>query len=289
MPSGRILVGVPIVRTARSAQLEGLFDVPPTERSEQVWDATLPIEDRDWSIGLIVGPSGSGKSTLAREMFGQYLPAPAEWSSDKSVVDGFPPEMGIKEITALLSSVGFSSPPAWLRPFHVLSTGEQFRVGVARALAETREMTVIDEFTSVVDRTVAQIGSAAVAKTVRRSGKRLIAVTCHYDVEDWLQPDWVYQPHINRFQWRELQHRPVIDLRIERCPVEAWAMFRQHHYLSADLNRVARCFVALWRGTPVAFASVLPAMGFHNRWREHRTVCLQTSRASESARQSRPW
>ena len=59
----------------------------------------------------------------------------------------------------------------WLRPFHVLSNGEQFRATIARALAESakgRELVVIDEFTSVVDRTVAQIGSAAIAKTIRR-------------------------------------------------------------------------------------------------------------------------
>lgn len=273
MPSGHIVVNVPIVRTSRTAQLEGLFDVPPSERSEHVWDVSLPIEDRPWAIGLIVGPSGSGKSTVARELFGEYLSAPVEWPHDKSVVDGFP-EMSIKEITALLSAVGFSSPPAWLRPFRVLSTGEQFRVSVARALAEADELTVIDEFTSVVDRTVAQIGSAAVAKTVRHGGKRLIAVTCHSDVEDWLQPDWVFQPHINRFQWRELQRRPAIDLRIERCPVDAWAMFRQHHYLSAALHRSARCFVAFWRRIPVAFTAVLPMTGFAGRWREHRTVCL---------------
>ncbi len=80
--------------------------------------------------------------------------------------------MAIKEITALLSSVGFSSPLAWLRPFEGLSIGERFRVTMARALAETRDLTVIDELTSVVDRTVAQIGSAAIAKTVRRRQPR---------------------------------------------------------------------------------------------------------------------
>jgi len=274
MPSGRILKTTPIIRTARVLQLEGLFDVPPAERSEQTWDASLPIEERPWSIGLIVGPSGSGKSTVARELFGEHLCHGFDWPSDQSVVDAFPTGMSIKDITTVLSSVGFSSPPAWLRPYRVLSTGEQFRVTVARALAESADMVVLDEFTSVVDRTVAQIGSAAVAKTVRRSGKRLIAVTCHYDVEEWLQPDWVYQPHLARFQWRELQRRPAIDLVISRCGAEAWTMFRQHHYLSAGLNRCARCFLATWRSVPVAFTAVLPTMGFKNRWREHRTVCL---------------
>lgn len=190
MPSAFIIRQTLIKRTARVMQLEGLFEIPPTQRSEVVWNVSLPLEQRDWNIGLIVGASGSGKTTVARELFGADIVNGYDWPADKSVVDGFPAELSIKEITALLSSVGFSTPPAWLRPFHVLSNGEQFRVTVARGLAEGRTLTVIDEFTSVVDRTVAQIGSAAVQKTVRRRKQKLIAVSCHYDILDWLQPDW---------------------------------------------------------------------------------------------------
>src|SRR5204863_2808518 len=101
----------------------------------------------------------------------------------RSVLDGFPVDVPIKELIELLSSVGFSSPPAWLRPYHVLSTGQQFRVTLAwlLAAAPSDRLVVCDEYTSVVDRTVAQIGSAAVAKTVRRRGQRFVAVTCHED------------------------------------------------------------------------------------------------------------
>src|SRR5207247_1429153 len=108
--------------------------------------------------------------------------------------------------------VGFSSPPAWLRPFHVLSTGEQFRASLARLLAYAPELVVMDEYTSVVDRTVAQIGSADLAKTVRSRGQRFVAVTCHEDVEAWLQPDWVYRAATTTFAWRCLQRRPAISL-----------------------------------------------------------------------------
>src|ERR1700684_4066039 len=187
-----------IARSARVLQLEGLFDVPPSQQSESTWDIQLPIEGFDWQIGLIVGPSGSGKSTLAREAFSDvpFISANTgfEWPDDKAVVDGFPTELSIKEVTGALSSVGFSSPPAWLRPFRCLSTGEQFRATLARALCDPAPMVVVDEFTSVVDRTVAQIGSAAVAKAIRRiPGKRVVCVTCHYDVEEWLCPDLTLQ------------------------------------------------------------------------------------------------
>jgi ABC-type ATPase with predicted acetyltransferase domain len=132
--------------------------------------------------------------------------------------------LSTKDITGYLSSVGFSSPPSWLRPFRVLSNGEQFRATLARALADERELVVIDEFTSVVDRTVAQIGSAALSKAIRRKDKKFIAVSVHYDILDWLEPDWVYQPHTGEYYTgRYLHQRPEIKLEVKRVHHTAWA------------------------------------------------------------------
>src|SRR5208282_3042954 len=117
MPVAHLVKSVAVQRTARVLQLEGLFEMPPTQRSEQAWDVNLPIEDMGWNLGLIVGPSGSGKSTVARALFGACLVTGYDWPADRSVLDGFPAGMSIKEIAGLLSSVGFSSPPSWLRPF----------------------------------------------------------------------------------------------------------------------------------------------------------------------------
>jgi Acetyltransferase (GNAT) family len=298
MPSVDCLRSVPIERTSRVKQLEGLFDVPPALRSERRWRVSLPIEEREWNVGLILGPSGCGKSTVARECFGER-PEPS-WPSDRAIVDAFPATLGIKEIVAILSSVGFSSPPAWLRPYHALSTGEQFRVRIARALTESATgrlsgpaacasqssdatradalavpVTVVDEFTSVVDRTVARIGSAAIARTVRATGRKFVAVTCHYDVVDWLDPDWIYDPSADEFTWRSLRGRPRITLEIARVHRSAWRIFKQHHYLSAELNPSAQCFVALVEGRPAAFVAVISGPGPRGgHFREHRLVCL---------------
>ena len=275
MPISDLVRTVDIERSPRVLQLEGLFEIPPAAKSETRWKVSLPVEDRDWSIGLIVGPSGSGKSTVARELFGEHIVAGHEWSPTAAVVDGFPKEMSIKEITGLLSSVGFSSPPAWLRPFAMLSNGEQFRVTLARALAESKGTVAVDEFTSVVDRTVAQIGSAAVAKAVRRRKTKFVAISCHYDVEKWLDPDWVYEPAVDSFRWRALQGRPAVDLEIGRVRKQAWVYFKRHHYLNSTLARGARCFGAWYQGRLVAFASVIPfPHAVRPGWREHRTVCL---------------
>lgn len=277
MPSADIVKSVPVLRTPRVAQLEGMFDLLPLERSEERWHVDLALPD-EWNIGLIVGPSGSGKTTVARELFGDYMrESDWEWPTDKSILDAFPPGMGIKEIVNLLCSVGFSSPPSWLRPYRVLSTGEQFRVNVARALAEMGDVAVIDEFTSVVDRTVAKIASAAISKAVRRRGQRLVAVSCHYDIIDWLEPDWVYEPHTNELKRGRLRRRPPIELQVKRVHPDAWHLFAKHHYLSGELNKGARCFVAFWSEEPVAFSAWLnhPLSNSGGMvMREHRTVCL---------------
>lgn len=256
MQSYRYVRSCPIVETPRTLQLSGMFDVPPAKLSTQEWafDFDLPAE---WNVGVIVGPSGAGKSTAAREIFRTALVDGWPWPADRSLVDGFPAGMPIKDIVGLLSSVGFSSPPAWLRPYHVLSNGEKFRVDMARTLAEMPDLAVVDEFTSVVDRTVAQVGSAAIAKAVRRRGQQFVAVTCHYDVIDWLDPDWVFQPHTGSLDRRLLQGRPTLDLSIFKTTHSAWHLFKSHHYLSAEIHRAAHCFVAVYKGEPIAFNSYL--------------------------------
>ena len=246
-------------RSPRVKQLEMLFDAPAGEKLSRTWKAHLPLDDQAWNIGLIVGPSGAGKTTVARHLFGELLQTPV-WD-DGPLVDGFP-EMGIKEITGLLSSVGLGSIPAWLRPYETLSTGERFRADVARTLAEHPDLAVVDEWTSTVDRQVAKVTSAAAAKTVRRSGQRLVAVTCHYDIIDWLQPDWVYEPHAETFAWRSVQPRPAVDVEVREISHSAWKVFRHHHYLSANLTPGSTCYGGFVDGECVAFAAVA---GFPHR------------------------
>jgi GNAT superfamily N-acetyltransferase len=270
-----ITVESPLVESPRIAQICGMFDLATHKTSRLQWTVSLPLDERPWNIGLITGPSGCGKSTIARRFWPDHLHRQFSWPKDAALLDGFPAALSIKDITTLLSAVGFSSPPAWLRPFHVLSTGQQFRVELARLLAESPDLAVMDEYSSVVDRTVAQIGSAALAKTIRQRGQRFIAVTCHEDIEEWLNPDWVYRPAENAFTWRCLRRRPTLSLALVRCAASAWRLFAAHHYLSAALNLSAVCFLASWNEQPVAFSAWLPFVGAGPpARREHRTVTL---------------
>ena len=268
-------------------QVAGLFDLPPaaTSRVELAVEVPgIPPDDDgwgDWRVGAIVGPSGSGKTSVARHVYGKAFTEShatgKRWPKDKAVVQCFGKGVQMADITATLSAVGFSSPPAWIRPYHVLSNGEQFRCDLARSLLAPADVVAFDEFTSVVDRQVGQFASAAVAKAVRKRRvgvERFVAVTCHYDVLVWLQPDWVLDMATCQLARGHLQ-RPDIRLTLHRLPNESdkdrqpgaitgremWRRFHRHHYLSADLHQLARCYVACWDDEPIAFCATLTNVG----------------------------
>jgi GNAT superfamily N-acetyltransferase len=267
----------PVRTSGRLLQMAGMFDLPIEDKTRLEINAYLPIEDQPWHVGLIVGPSGSGKSSIARHLWPTQLTEHHTWPPDAALLDGFSADMSTNDVVGLLTAVGLGSPPAWVRPYRTLSGGEAFRADVARSLAEAHDdLVVIDEFTSVVDRQVARVASHAIQKTVRRSDRQLIAVTCHYDITDWLQPDWTYDVSTAEFSWRSVQPHPQLDLEIYPVDRSAWPMFRRHHYLSADIHRAAQCFGA-WIGNQlVAFAAIrhFPHAHTRNIKMGHRLVVL---------------
>jgi len=283
----QISVSCPVYDSFRVQQVAGLFDVALEEKATTSFELELPELEDTWRIGLIVGPSGSGKSTVARKLFGDCYYEPPRWDTEKAVVDGFPEGTSIKEVTGLLTAVGFGSPPSWIKPHHVLSGGERFRCDLARALAElnqkattdaeraSQETVVFDEFTSVVDRTVAKVASAAVAKAIRgdKVCGKLVAVTCHYDIAEWLEPDWTLDMATGLLERRRLR-RPSVRLEIFRCRYEAWRLFKRHHYMSAKLPLGAVCYLATWNGEPVGFCAIASMIGMRGRRRISRLVIL---------------
>jgi len=269
------VIGTAIRDSARVQLIGGMFDLGVPKTAEATFEAQIPDMKQDWRIGAIVGPSGSGKTSLARAAFGKSLSGDRPWPARKAIVDCFG-KIEVRKITAMLTAVGFSSPPAWIRPFATLSNGEQFRANLARALLTGGDLVVYDEFTSVVDRQVARIGSMAVAKSLRKQiiACRFVAVCCHYDILPWLQPDWTLDCSDYTLSRRRLR-RPQIKLEISRCLPEAWSLFKRHHYLSAEMcTRAARCFLAIVAGTPVGFASIMPCPGLAGASRVSRIVVL---------------
>lgn len=179
-----------VLITDRVQEIISDFDIK-LEHSNECFAGNIDIEKQKWNIGLIVGGSGTGKTTIAKEIFGDKYIKYFEYTA-KSVIDDMPEKCSTKEIELAFTSVGFSSPPSWLKPYNVLSTGEKMRVDLARAILSENEMIVFDEFTSVVDREVAKTCSIAIQKEIRHRKAKFVAISCHKDIIDYLNPDWVY-------------------------------------------------------------------------------------------------
>ena len=257
-------------KSFRVAQLYDQFDLHEDQFDEHFTGDIEPPQD--WNIGVVVGKSGTGKTTIARELFGEYF---AEFKySAPCVVDDFDKSIPSDQLFGTLSSVGFSSPPSWLKPYDVLSNGEKMRVDLARAILQDQEIIIFDEYTSVVDREVAQIGSLALQRSVRRSKKKFIAVTCHYDVIPWLEPDWVFSTD-GMLMTRGSVRRPKINLEVREIK-GLWPMFRRYHYLSHDIHSAAREYVAFLNEQPVAFCAVIhfPHNVIRHMKKIHRIVVL---------------
>lgn len=230
----------------------------------------------EWNIGVIYGGSGTGKTTLLKE-FGKL--SSCKFDEQKPLISNFD-WLEPKEATFLLSAMGLASVPTWLRPFNLLSNGEQYRAELAYKVASAKENEVIliDEFTSVVDRDVAKAMSNALQKYIRRNNKKIILASCHFDIMEWLLPDWTYSPLKGRVEKHDLarRSRPKIELQIFRCRYETWNIFKQYHYLTEDLSKSSKCFLTIWNDKPVAFNAVLPLPSgtLKNAFRMSRTVVL---------------
>ena len=242
----------------RAARCKSLFNVESGCNFDL--EADLPIDDDQWSIGLVVGSSGSGKTSIGKKIFGEEcFFDPNDWPVDQPIIDAIGGELPFDDVTKALAGVGLGSVPAWLRPFPVLSNGEKFRANLARVICEAPDKVVIDEFTSVVDRQIAQVGAYAFSKNWKRTkGKKCVLLSCHYDIIDWLEPDWVYDIATGKYQGRGLWRRPNIELEVYQTNWKFWNSFKPHHYLKAGPMPASKVYLGVIDGVPVVHLGVAP-------------------------------
>jgi GNAT superfamily N-acetyltransferase len=253
----------PHYKSYRAARTQSLFNAETGQAFDL--DADLNIDDDGWQLGVVVGPSGSGKTSIGRVVLGDdALWSGGDWPEDAPIVDAICPDGDFNAVTAALAAVGLGTVPSWLRPYHVLSNGEKFRAELARIVAEEPGTVVIDEFTSVVDRQIAKIGALAFQKAWRRTKGKAVLLSCHYDVLDWLEPDWIFDTATGVFEradaGRRLRRRPPIELEIRQTDGSFWPMFEPHHYLKLPRMVACRYFVAFVDGQPVAHLGVAPRL-----------------------------
>eukprot|EP00435_Cladocopium_sp_Y103_P045364 s1251_g13.t1 len=145
---------------------------------------------KDFAIGVVLGPSISGRTTLVKDL-AEFYSIPLEqttvqWREDQAIAS-HPLFRG--EAIDRLSSAGLNRIPAWCRPFHTLSNGEQ-----ARALAALRleSKTIFEDFAAFNDETTAQSMSYAFAKLARNHGcHRILISTTKPCVAKYMQCDFV--------------------------------------------------------------------------------------------------
>ena len=101
-----------------------------------------------------------------------------------------------------MSSIGLNSIPTWLKPYNILSNGEKYRASFSKLLSmalnnnkKNNQWILMDEFSSVLDRTNAHCMSSSISKFIRKEkdnskiSSSFILVSTNYDIIPYLQPN----------------------------------------------------------------------------------------------------
>ncbi len=180
------------------------------------------MKDDDWNILLICGKSGSGKSTILREIYGDVKLI--EYDHSKCVISQFP-RLTEEGVCDLLSSMGLASVPTWLRKPQELSNGERARLDIAKAIYDANGgIVLLDEYTSVVNRAAAKSMSHALQRYARQKGLKLIIASCHFDIVEWLQPDYMFnlehRDENGEVEMEKMVYEDIKDYNVYQSPRE---------------------------------------------------------------------
>lgn len=193
----------------------------------------------DWNVALVYGASGSGKTTMIQKLFGENV-FKAVLNDNEPIINQLPEHYTYDECAAILSGIGLNSVPCWVRPVRTLSNGQRARAEAALLMTQSDDIIFIDEWTSVVDRTVAKAMSHCMQKFARKHKKKIVLLSCHYDVLEWLIPDWLIDCNEHKFYTRDNEdffftRREQLVFDIRPIGRQSWKYFSKYHYLSEKL------------------------------------------------------
>lgn len=266
MQNYELTLSSPVATSFRATKAANSLDIDAEKKSVHHFKVSADIKT-PFNIGVIVGASGSGKTTLAKHIYGEEA---FKEILDPSlpVIEQFPEALSYDECAAMLCGVGLTAVPCWIRPAYTLSNGQKARAECALQMArEDSDVIVIDEWTSVVDRTVAKVMSHCIQKHARKTGKTIVLLSCHYDVLDWLNPDWIIdankQTYTNRrLLWQDFKRSEQLNFEIREADKSTWRYFSRYHYLSEKLAGGKQYFYGLWDGENqigfLAFSNYVP-------------------------------
>lgn len=232
-----------------------------------------------FNVGLVLGASGSGKTTLAKKVFGDNC-FESMIDLSKPIIDQFPADWSYDDCAVALAGMGLTAVPCWIRPAYTLSNGQRARAEAALLLAQSsRDTIIIDEWTSVVDRTVAKVMSHCLQKYARRTKKRIIVLSCHYDVIEWLNPDFVIDCNVAEYTDRRamvgaFKRADQLRLDVREIGRKSWKSFSKYHYLSDNLPGGKIYTYGLFEGdTQIGFQCFAAyIIGNHTTFFSNRTV-----------------
>lgn len=238
------------------------------------------FENKNINIGVIYGPSGSGKTSILKNSgLGTIIDINNLNinESSKALISNFS-WLSPFEAAHTLMSMGLSSVPSWLRPFHLLSNGEQHRAILALIVSKPdNTILLIDEFTSVLDRDVAKTTAHVFQKYIKKYKKQVLLSTCHYDILEWLMPDFIFSPLNNAsIEYTPFKKRPDIFLTIERTESSEWDLFKKHHYMDEKVPACCAFFLFKWNDKKIGIVAIIQQLSnqFNNGMRESRLVVL---------------
>ena len=271
----------PVFDTFRCQAAANSLDIDTKKKSIHeliIKNIKLP---ENWNIGLVYGASGSGKTTMIKKLFGEDI-FNIDIDENLPIIEQLPKELSYDECAHLLTGIGLSSVPTWIRPLKTLSNGQRARAEAVLLMTKSNDVVFIDEFTSVVDRTVAKAMSVCIYKFAKRYNKKIVLLSCHYDILEWLKPDWLIDCNKQQFFTPQsedffFQEREKLQFTIREITNESWSMFSKYHYLSEKIAGGKAHYFGLFHGDDQigfqAFSNYVPKRK-GQRWIMHsnRTV-----------------
>jgi len=256
MQTYSVILECPVSESFRCVMAANSVDLDIKSKSKHEISIIADL-DSPWSVGLIIGASGSGKTTLAKNIFGAEC---FDFEIDESlpVIEQFPEIMSYEDCQRALMGVGLTQVPCWIRPIYTLSNGQKSRAVAALQMASQSQF-VVDEWTSVVDRTVAKSMSHCLQKHARKIEGQICAVSCHYDVLDWLNPDWVIDCNKGEYTdrrslWQDHKRSEKLEFEIMQIGSESWKYFSKYHYLSSKVpGGICKFYGLFHKGDQIGF------------------------------------
>ncbi len=203
-----------------SLSIRAAYRIPETKSTKVIMDSfglkgdtvyadivqNVSVKASNGNIILVVGTSGSGKSVFLNALdpdktlegnlmvkgigslkysAGWLRPLRENIPIFEALAEKFTPQRAF----VALSRVGLSEALAFIKPFWMLSRGQQYRVMIADLLLRNEEVWLLDEFCSDLDPITAKIVAHNLRKQIIASGRiAFIAAANHAHYLDALRP-----------------------------------------------------------------------------------------------------